>query len=150
MLIINSGYKNIIFLFKWKAVEQDTRCLFTAWRVPNLPLSLHMNKKFELRHGSSFQEQMEEQHVHCWARRKACHALYAFCLNSFRTGFIGPMLSPQPVAQLGHFTNPVRKAGLEQSSSPFPRCPWTCRQPEKYSPCTDKDTAIGVSLHGKI
>lgn len=44
MLIINSGYKNIIFLFKLKAVEQDARCLFTAWRMPNLPLSFRMHK----------------------------------------------------------------------------------------------------------
>lgn len=150
MLIINSGYKNIIFLFKLKAVGQDTRCLFTAWRMTNLPLSLHMNKKFELRHGSSFQEQTEEQYVHCWAWRKACHTLYTFCLNSFNIGPIIPVLSPQLVAQLWHFTNPVRKAGLEQSSSPFPRCPWICRQPEKYSTYTDKDTAINISLYSKI
>ncbi|EOA98116.1 hypothetical protein Anapl_16556 [Anas platyrhynchos] len=27
-----------------KAVEQDARCLFTAWRMPNLPLSFRMHK----------------------------------------------------------------------------------------------------------
>lgn len=57
-------------------------------------------QKFELRHSSSFQEQTEEQYVHCWAWRKACHALYTFCLNSFNIGPIIPVLSPQLVAQL--------------------------------------------------